>query len=282
MSKPSRRGSVGGHARNPWYPVLIVAVIAVALSVILLLVVATNASNSDGKQPAAVITSPSARVTEPVASTKPGESATAPVKETEAPTKPNNGGDGDDFPVVTCGDILAPVDKQHRLAADCAPPDLVALPANISVQGAQSMRSEAADALEDMFAGARKDGFQLTVNSSYRSYAEQVSTYNYWVQTSGQEYADRTSARPGHSEHQMGTTADVGARGLVLEEMIGTPEADWIAENSWKYGFIVSYPDGKEDITGYAPEPWHVRYVGKSVASDVRASGLTLHEFLLR
>ncbi len=134
-----------------------------------------------------------------------------------------------------------------------------------------------------VFAAAKQEkGFELYVNSGYRSYLEQVSTYNYWVQTNGQAYADRTSARPGHSEHQLGTTADVAARGLELEAFSGTPEAAWIAANSYKYGFIVSYPDGKEAITGYAPEPWHIRYVGKDVAQQVKDSGLTLHEFLLK
>lgn len=281
MSKPPRSRAVGGHARNPWYPVLVAAIIAVALSVILLLVVAANANGSD-KQPAAAITTPLAGVTQPTSSTKPAETASATAKATDAPTQTSNGGSTDNTPLVKCGDILAPVDKQHRLGADCAPSDLVTLPASISVQGSQSMRSEAAQAIQEMFDAARKDGYNLVVNSSYRSYAEQVATYNYWVQTSGQEYADRTSARAGHSEHQLGTTADVGARGLTLEAMIGTPEAKWIADNSYKYGFIVSYPDGKESITGYAAEPWHVRYVGKDVAAKVHASGLTLHEYLLR
>lgn len=282
MSKAPRSRAVGNHARHPWYPVMIAAVIAVGLAVVLLVVVAANANSSNDKQPAAAATTAAEDGTQPAVSTRAGETASPAAKPTDAPTQTSNGGSSDNTPLVKCGDILAPVDKQHRLAADCAPSDLVTLPANISVQGTQSMRSEAAAAIEEMFAAARKDGYNLVVNSSYRSYATQVSTYNYWVQTSGQEYADRTSARPGHSEHQLGTTADVGTRGLYLEDFIGTPEAKWIAENSYKYGFIVSYPDGKESITGYAPEPWHVRYLGKDVTAKVHASGLTLHEYLLR
>jgi len=110
----------------------------------------------------------------------------------------------------------------------------------------------------------------------------QVATYNSAVASFGREYADRTSARPGHSEHQMGTTTDVGARGLFLEDFIASPEAAWLAANAYRFGFVVSYPDGKEGITGYAYEPWHIRYVGKAVAQQVKDSGLTLHEFLLR
>ena len=81
---------------------------------------------------------------------------------------------------------------------------------------------------------------------------------------------------------QLGTTADVSspAAGCGLESIIGTREADWIAANSWKFGFIVSYPNGKEGVTGYAYEPWHVRYIGRGDASKVNASGLTLTEYL--
>ena len=144
------------------------------------------------------------------------------------------------------------------------------------------MRGDARTALIEMFGAAKQSGYALYVNSSYRDYATQAQTYQFWVQTNGQAYADRTSARAGHSEHQMGTTADVGTRGLELEAFTGTPEAAWLLANSYKYGFIVSYPDGKEPITGYASEPWHVRFVGKGVAQQVKDSGLTLHEFLLK
>ena len=94
-----------------------------------------------------------------------------------------------------------------------------------------------------------------------------------------------TSARPGHSEHQLGTTADLTSAnvGFQLSEGFGdTPEGAWVRENSWKYGFIISYPAGTEGITGYAYEPWHIRYVGEATAADVHASGLTLHEYLRR
>jgi D-alanyl-D-alanine carboxypeptidase len=185
--------------------------------------------------------------------------------------------------IVECLDILAPVDKTHRLTEECVPPDLVELPAARSAQGSQYLRAEAADALLRLFDAAEAEaGYSFSTNSAYRSYQTQRVVYDSAVAAFGKEYADRTSARPGHSEHQMGTTADVGARGRYLENFIGTPEADWIAENSWRFGFIVSYPDGKEHITGYAYEPWHIRYVGEDVARQVIESGLTLHEFLLQ
>lgn len=188
----------------------------------------------------------------------------------------------------TCGDILAPIDKQNWLAEDCEPPNLVPLPNSRSYGAGPDgnghwMREDASVPLLRMLDEAEAEGVVLFVSSAYRSYAEQVATYQYWVSTLGQEEADRVSARPGHSEHQLGTTADVvsASAGYRLDAFAGTPEAAWVAENSWKYGFIVSYPEGKEAITGYAYEPWHVRYVGVAVAAEVHASGLTLGEYLL-
>ncbi|MGH2633310.1 MAG: M15 family metallopeptidase [Tepidiformaceae bacterium] len=162
------------------------------------------------------------------------------------------------------------------------PAGIEALPASMSYGGTQYLTSTTIAAMQALFDAAAKAGYVLTVNSGYRSYSDQVYTYNYWVQTQGREYADRTSAHPGHSEHQLGTTADVGTDGHVLEDFSSTPAAAWLAANSWTYGFIVSYPPGTESITGYADEPWHIRYVGVGVAASFHASGLTLHAYLLR
>lgn len=209
-----------------------------------------------------------------VVSATPSPTATVPAVVATA-TAPSAG-----IP-VQCGDILAPLDKQHVLGADCVPP-VVNLTAAIAI-GSQQLTATTITALQEMFAAAAKDRYPtFQVNSGYRSYATQVQAYNGAVAQFGKDYADRTSALPGHSEHQLGTTADVCARGLCLEDFTGSPEAAWLAQNSWKYGFIVSYPEGKEAITGYAAEPWHVRYVGKDVAKQVHDSGLTLHEFLLK
>jgi D-alanyl-D-alanine carboxypeptidase len=251
------------------------AVIAVVVAFVVLIAVAADAIGGDGGAPADPIINP----TEAPAT----QAATAPPGETPAPTSapatpatpaPTPGSDGKIE--VACGDILAPVDKDHRLPQNCAPNDLRA------VAGSQ-LRAEAAAAFEALRAAAMQEkNYDLYINSGYRSYQEQVSTYAYWVSVGGQAQADRSSARPGHSEHQMGTTADVGYNGCELECTIGSQQSAWLAANAYKYGFIVSYPDGKEDITGYMPEPWHIRYVGKGVAQQVKDSGLTLHEFLLR
>lgn len=306
-TQSTRGGGVGGkRSSGRWRPLFITALGAVGVSVIILIVaIAASCAGGNGPSPTSgidVLNTPSATNTSPATATS--TSTNTPVAKTPSATATkatggnntggggngnsgdgNGGGDSqdtDNTPLLACGDILVPLDKDHRLAANCAPPDLVELPADISAQGAQYMRSQAASALEQMFAAAASAGYQLVANSTYRSYQTQVETFNYWVSVDGLEYAERTSARPGHSEHQLGTVADVGtASGHYLEDFTGTPEAAWLDANCYKYGFIVSYPPGTESITGYASEPWHVRYLGVGTASQVHASGKTLHQFLL-
>lgn len=136
---------------------------------------------------------------------------------------------------------------------------------------------EAKEALNDMFAAAKKDGLKLFICSGYRTYAYQKSLYNRYVDRDGKEKADTYSARPGHSEHQTGLAFDLNK---VDDSFDGTPEAIWIAQHAHEYGFIVRYPKGKQEITGYKYEPWHVRYIGVEKAKAVYESGLCLEEFL--
>lgn len=280
-SKPSRRpsnarrqGAVGKGEGGNLQVIFVGSIIAVVLSFVVLVAVAADAFGGGDGRPSPVVPGDTA-TSQPTDVSATTDSRETPTTQPATPTpEPTRGDDGKI--VLPCGDILAPVDKDHRLASDCAPNDLV------GVAGAR-LRAGAAAAFQEFAAAARAaKGFSFYINSGYRSYQEQVTTYNYWVSVSGQAQADRSSARPGHSEHQLGTTADVGSNGCELECLEGTPEAAWIAENAWKYGFIVSYPEGKEQITGYMPEPWHVRFVGKEVARQVKESGITLHEFLLR
>ena len=137
--------------------------------------------------------------------------------------------------------------------------------------------SEAYAALMEMFQAAKADGISLTIVSGYRSYERQNTLYNNYVAKDGVEAADTYSARAGHSEHQTGLAFDLNS----LEESFGeTKEGIWLREHCWEYGFIIRYPKGKEDITGYMYEPWHVRYLGKSTAKSVFESGLCLEEYL--
>ena len=132
-------------------------------------------------------------------------------------------------------------------------------------------------AFRKMACSAKKDGICLCVYSGFRSYDYQKQLYNNYVSVYGREAADTFSARAGHSEHQTGLAIDVNC---ADDSFDGTPEALWLAENSWKYGFIIRYPKGKQHITGYKYEPWHVRYLGRKVAEKVYCSGLTLEEYL--
>ncbi|GMA23421.1 hypothetical protein GCM10025864_11800 [Luteimicrobium album] len=148
---------------------------------------------------------------------------------------------------------------------------------------AEVMRPEAASALRAMFKAASKAGLPLLVHSAYRAHDVQASTYEGWVAAHGKEQADNESARPGYSEHQTGLAVDVldasGSCG-AMSCFGSTKQAAWVAKNGWRYGFVVRYPKGEEKTTGYMYEPWHVRYVGKKVAADVRATGAkTLEDF---
>jgi D-alanyl-D-alanine carboxypeptidase len=152
------------------------------------------------------------------------------------------------------------------------------------VNGQGSMRPVAADAIEHMFADyTAETGLQMQSNSTYRSYATQVDTYNGWVSQLGQAEADKVSARPGHSEHQTGLVMDITdvPNTCGLDACFGgTPQGVWLAQNAWRYGFVIRYPQGMTHITGYSYEPWHVRYVGEDVAGDMYARGiLTLEEY---
>ncbi|MCQ2484551.1 MAG: M15 family metallopeptidase [Clostridia bacterium] len=142
---------------------------------------------------------------------------------------------------------------------------------------APGVNPEAKGAFDKMAADAAKEGLDLHIRSGYRSYSYQKNLYNNYVAQDGKAAADRYSARPGHSEHQTGLAFDVNSLSQSFEN---TAEGKWMAKNCWKYGFIIRYPKGKESITGYMYEPWHIRYLGKENAKAVHDSGLTLEEYL--
>ena len=124
---------------------------------------------------------------------------------------------------------------------------------------------------------AANEGLNIYLSSGYRSYSQQDAIYNNYVSWYGQAQADTFSARPGHSEHQTGLAIDVNT---IDDSFAGTPEAIWLENHAHEYGFIIRYPKGKESITGYKYEPWHIRYLGVEKATDVYNSGLTLEEYL--
>lgn len=148
-----------------------------------------------------------------------------------------------------------------------------ALPADFN----PGVDDEAYNALYEMEEAAASDGITLYVVSDFRDYETQEIIYNRYVEQNGKEEADTFSARPGYSEHQTGLAFDLND---LEESFADTPEGIWLAENCHKYGFIIRYPKGKDDITGYMYEPWHVRYLGKEMSEKVYQSGLTLEEYL--
>nr|WP_269437954.1 M15 family metallopeptidase [Arthrobacter sp. zg-Y179] len=168
------------------------------------------------------------------------------------------------------------INKHRPLAADYVPADLVDA-------GGLLLRAEAAEAYARMVADASADGVAVSPVSGYRSREEQSRLHTSYTERYGQEGADSLSARPGYSEHETGLAVDIGnPDGLCALETCfeGTAAGSWTAANAHRYGFLLRYPAGAEHITGYAYEPWHLRYVGPDVAGGVYDSGVTLEEFL--
>ena len=165
---------------------------------------------------------------------------------------------------------------------DFSPTDLVSVP--VPFANEPFLRQAASDAVVAMFAAfTAETGLEMQAQSAYRSYGTQVSVYDGWVSSLGQTGADAVSARPGHSEHQTGLAIDVSSlpAECALEACFGnTPHGIWLAENGWKFGFIVRYPLGLTPTTGYDYEPWHMRFVGAVLAAEMRHTGVaTLEEF---
>jgi D-alanyl-D-alanine carboxypeptidase len=179
---------------------------------------------------------------------------------------------------------LTLLDTEHRLSAGYAPRDLVDTSA-AGLNRGQKVRHLVLDDLAAMATAARHAGVPFVVVSGYRSYATQVSTFQHWVKHDGLAYALRTSARPGHSEHQLGTAIDVTGRGQrdpwTYADWGKSPAGAWIGANAWRYGFVVSYPRGASARTCYDYEPWHLRYFGRERAAAIEASGLTARQYLL-
>lgn len=150
----------------------------------------------------------------------------------------------------------------------------------ISIGGGFVLSQKAAPSFVALMDAASAAGVALAVTSSYRSYGSQVSTYAYWVNTSGKAGADTYSARPGYSEHQTGLAFDISSNGCVLSCFGSSTAYSWMQANASQYGFIQRYYDGSESVTGYTAEEWHYRYVGVAVATDMKARAIpTLEQY---
>ncbi|GAA0122960.1 MAG: M15 family metallopeptidase [Clostridium argentinense] len=179
-------------------------------------------------------------------------------------------------------DILVLVNREHSLGKNYEPSDLmkpdVRFFSNMTREE-KLMRREAGEALEELFKAAENDGINLYALSGYRSYKTQKKTYEERVERQGQQLADSFVARPGYSEHNTGLSMDITNKDFSTS-FETTAEGIWLKDNCYKFGFIIRYPKGKEDITGYSYEPWHIRYVGKVVAETISTQNITLEEYL--
>ena len=155
----------------------------------------------------------------------------------------------------------------------------IALPADYNPGENKTARRE----IERLMTAGNREGLQFVIRSGYRTYEHQAQLYSEYVARDGQVAADKYSAQPGHSEHQTGLTFDIGSVASTNDFRISfgnTPEGAWLQDHAHEYGFIIRYPEGKEHITGYQYEPWHVRYVGQSLAEELYDSHETLEEYL--
>jgi zinc D-Ala-D-Ala carboxypeptidase len=176
------------------------------------------------------------------------------------------------------------VDTTYTLPKSYKPPDLVSV-VRANIVGRAKVRALVIDDLRSLAAAARAAGHPIAVQSGYRSYATQASTFNSWVSELGYDMALKVSARPGHSEHQLGLAIDFKSNGGMApwkyDDWGKTPTGRWMAENAWEYGFVLSYPKGESpSITCYRWEPWHYRYVGRESAAAIHSSGLTTREYM--
>ncbi|MBI2356558.1 M15 family metallopeptidase [Candidatus Dojkabacteria bacterium] len=185
-------------------------------------------------------------------------------------------------------DLLVLVNKEYKLPSTYAPKDLVyANTSGIRVTTVKSymLRSIVINDLKALNDDAKLAGLDLSVISGYRSYSTQASTYQYWVNYNGgnADVVDQISARPGHSQHQLGTAMDFSSSEIgdrLGSEFDNTKAGEWLAENAWKYGFVISYPKGFERVTGYDYESWHYRYIGRENAKEMKDSGEILEVWL--
>ncbi len=179
------------------------------------------------------------------------------------------------------------VNKENTVPSDYEPEVLTELDESLRATNrdpvSQKLVPEAAEAFVVLVEAAQDEGLTIKLTSGYRSYAIQEKLYNNYLSEKGEEWTKKYSAPPGASEHHTGLAADVSCPSIsyILDDSFAeTDEGIWLKEHAHEYGFIIRYQEGKEDITGYAYEPWHIRYVGEDAAAEIYKSDITLEEFL--
>ena len=211
------------------------------------------------------------------------------VKESSEVKEPNK--QPNTIPVMEKDDhsynnYLILVNKENPISAEYQPPDLIQpnIPFNFDGDSPKKlMRQKAAQALEKMFSKAKEENITLVAQSGYRSYQTQEAIFTFNQSQYGFEEANKVSALAGQSEHQTGLAMDVSDPSITPDPLVvafgETKSGIWLANNAAQFGFIIRYPEGKEDITGYQYEPWHIRYVGEEEANLIKNNNWTLEEF---
>lgn len=181
------------------------------------------------------------------------------------------------------GDLLVVVNKYHAVSNNYTPKNLVTIDDKYGTWKNMQLKAEAYDAYVKLYNDAKAQGFDLKLCSTMRSYETQRTLYNNAVKNKGKEVANIRSAYPGRSEHHTGLAIDVTSASMgwgLKQDFADYPDGKWINEHCQEYGFIIRYPKGKTDITGYDYEPWHLRYVGVEAATYIMENDLTLEEYV--
>jgi D-alanyl-D-alanine carboxypeptidase len=173
------------------------------------------------------------------------------------------------------------VNKYYHLDNDYTPEDLVTIPTTYAYgdYGSQKVTKSTYDAYVNLWNASHENGYYLMVSSSYRPYERQEIVYNDYQKSKGTEYADSIAARPGFSEHQTGYALDVFEKGTTQKTFQNSESYKWLKENAHNYGFILRYPEDKENITGYSFESWHIRYVGNEAAKIIYENNISFDEY---
>ncbi len=267
----SRPGAAHRAARRRGSGARRVVVAVVLLAVVAVVVGLVREARSSGAPATADAAGASTSAAAPSSSAPAMTSSPAPA--TTPPAEPTF--DRAQLSLDAPDSLWVVVDKARPLAPlEYAPADLVDI-------GGRQLRAEAAQAMRDMIAAAAAQGLTISLQSAYRSYDYQLDTFRNQVARFGEARAEIQVARPGYSEHQTGLAADVGGGGCDIESCFATTaEGRWVADHGAEFGWVVRYPDGAQDVTGYKYEPWHVRYVGVALATELQRTGTrTLEEF---
>ena len=179
---------------------------------------------------------------------------------------------------LTKGNLI--IGNKLSYLGDYVPEDLMSVDDDYIMQAGVTLKSEAYEHLKQMFDDARSEGYYFYISTAYRSYDFQKALYDSYLLKDSMEVVDTYSSRPGFSDHQTGLACDIGMPGYKFEMFTDTDECRWLHENAYKYGFILRYPEGKENITKYKYESWHFRYVGTDVSSYIHENNITLEEYV--